>query len=81
MSKRNWISTNKFFEKDVLKSYLSKNEVSVKLTEPIVNGKKVIYRCSSYRKYPKCEFQVKAVFCNNTNEITVSRSNTHDHDQ
>ena len=46
-----------------------------------MNRKKVIYRCSSYRKYPKCEFQVKPVVCNNTNEITISTSNTHDHDQ
>ena len=55
--------------------------MSVKRTESIVNGKKVICRCSFYRKYPKCEFQVKAVSCNNTNEITISTSNAHNHDQ
>ena len=43
--------------------------------------KEGIYQCTSYRKYPKYEFQVKAVFCNNTNEITGSTSNIHDHDQ
>ena len=81
MSKRNWIFTEKFFEEDALKSYVSQNEVSVKRTELIVNGEKSYIDIRLIEKIQKCEFQVKAVFCNSTNEIIISTSNTHDHDQ
>ena len=38
MSERNWIFTDKFFEEDILKSYLSQSKVSVNQIEAIVKG-------------------------------------------
>ncbi len=35
-------------------------------------------RCSKYRKYPECDFQVKAIF-SDAGGITVSTSNAHNH--
>ena len=52
--------------------------VSIKRTEGIEAGEKVIYRCSKYRKYPECDFQVKAIF-SDAGGITVSTSNAHNH--
>ena len=53
----------------------------MKRKELIEDGTKITYRCSSYRKYPKCDFQIKALSCNNSNAITVSTSSAHNHDQ
>jgi hypothetical protein len=42
-------------------------------------GKTITYRWSKYRKYPDCDFQVKAIL-NDDGEIIVSTSNAHNHD-
>ncbi|CAF3566286.1 unnamed protein product [Rotaria sp. Silwood1] len=59
MVKRTWNFVDKFSSEDELQSYIVQNTVSIKRTEEIEAGKKVIYRCSKYRKYPECDFQVK----------------------
>jgi hypothetical protein len=79
MAKRTWNFVDKWFNENDLQSYLAENIVSVKRTEETANGKKIIYRCSKYRKYPECDYQVKVV-SNYDGEITVSTSNSHNHD-
>ena len=78
MAKRTWNFVEKFFSKNELQSYIVQNAVSIKRTEEIEAGKKVIYRYSKYRKYPECDFQVKIIFsCDGG--MTVSTSNEHNH--
>ncbi len=62
MVQRMWNFVDKFFSENELQSYIVQNAVSIKRTEEIEAGKKVIYRCSKYRKYPECDFQVKLIF-------------------
>ncbi|CAF1492750.1 unnamed protein product [Rotaria sp. Silwood1] len=78
MVKRTWNFVDKFSSEDELLSYIVQNTVSIKRTEEIEAGKKVIYRCSKYRKYPECDFQVKVIFSHDDG-VTVSTSNEHDH--
>jgi hypothetical protein len=78
MIKRKWNFVDKFFDENEFQSYIVQNAVSIKRTEEIEAGKKVIYRCSKYRKYPECDFQVKAIFPD-AGGITVSTSNAHNH--
>ncbi|CAF4881795.1 unnamed protein product [Rotaria sp. Silwood1] len=78
MVKRTWNFVDKFSSEDELQSYIVQNTVSIKRTEEIEAGKKVIYRCSKYRKYPECDFQVKVIFSHDGG-VTVSTSNEHDH--
>ena len=74
MAKRMW----NFPMKMNFSTILYKISVSIKRTEEIESGKKVIYRCSKYRKYPECNFQVKVIFsCDGG--MTVSTSNEHNH--
>ena len=59
-------------------SYIVENAVSIKHIEEIESGKKFIDRCSKYRKYLQCDFQVKVIFsCDD--ETTVLTSNEYNH--
>ena len=78
MTKRTWNFVDKFYGEGELQSYIVQNAVSIKRTEEIEAGKKVTYRCSKYKKYPECDFQVKVIFsCDGG--IIVSTSNEHNH--
>jgi hypothetical protein len=79
MAKRTWNFFEKFFHENDVQSYLAQNSVCVKRTEETKTGKTITYRCSKYRKYPECDFQIKVTF-NDNGEIAVSTSNTHCHD-
>ncbi|CAF1273625.1 unnamed protein product [Rotaria sordida] len=78
MVKRMWNFVDKFFRENELESYIVQNAVSMKRTEEIEAGKKVIYRCSKYRKYAECDFQVKVIFSGDGG-ITILTSNEHNH--
>ncbi|CAF1532580.1 unnamed protein product [Rotaria sp. Silwood1] len=78
MPNRTWNIVDKFFSENEFQSFIVQNAVSIKRTEEIEAGKKVIYRCSKYRKYPECDFQVKVIFSYDGG-ITVSTSNEHNH--
>jgi len=45
MIKRTWNFVDKFYSESELQSYIVQNAVSIKRTEEIEAGKKVIYRC------------------------------------
>jgi hypothetical protein len=77
MAKRIWKFVDKFFSEDELQSYTVQNAVSIQRTEETEAGRKVTYRCSKYRKYPECDFQVKVIFSHG--EIKVSTRNEHNH--
>ncbi|CAF3581173.1 unnamed protein product [Rotaria sp. Silwood1] len=78
MAKRTWNFGDKFFSENELQSYIVQNAISKKRTEEIEAGKKVTYRCSKYRKYPECDFQVQVIFSYDGG-LTVSTSNEHNH--
>jgi hypothetical protein len=78
MTKRTWNFVDKFYSEGKLQFYIVQNAVSIKRTEEIEAGKKAIYRCWKYKKYPECDFQVKVIFsCDDG--IIVSTSNEHNH--
>ena len=79
MVSRTWNLVHTFFNVSDLQSYVAQNNVSVKRTELTTMGKKVTYRCSKYRKYPQCDFQVNVMF-NDNGKIIVSTSGEHNHD-
>ena len=79
MARRTWNLDDTFFKVSDLQSYVAQNNVSVKRTKLTTMGKKVTYRCSKYRKYPQCDFQVN-VMLNDNGEIIVSTSGEHNHD-
>jgi hypothetical protein len=62
MIKRTWNFVDKFYGEGELQSYIVQNTLSIKRTEEIEAGKKVIYRCSKYKMYPEYDFQVKVIF-------------------
>ncbi|CAF0773536.1 unnamed protein product [Rotaria sordida] len=78
MAKRTWNFVDKLFGEDELQSYIIQNAIFITCTEEIEVGKKVIYRCSQYRKYPEHDFQVKVIFSYDDG-ITVSTSNEYHH--
>ena len=43
---------------------------------------KYSFKCSEYRKYPLCHFQIKIIIPdNNMNSITIMSKNEHEHEQ
>ena len=69
-----WNFVQEFSNENELQHYIVQNAVSIKRTEETESGKKVIYRCSKYRKYPECNLQVKVIFsCDG--RMTISTSN------
>jgi hypothetical protein len=79
MAKRTWNIVENFFNEDDLQSYLVQNDVSIKRRAETKTEKTITYRCSKYRKYPACDFQIKIIL-NDNDETTVLTSNAHNHD-
>ncbi|CAF1151666.1 unnamed protein product [Didymodactylos carnosus] len=63
----------------MLNEFIISNSVSKFRSEQVLAGIKLSYRCSSYKKYPDCDFQVQAII-NSSQQIIVSTSSTHNHD-
>jgi len=51
-------------------------------TSNLRNGTKYSYRCSQYRKYPSCRYEVQAYVPDNSSTlITLTYKNAHSHEQ
>lgn len=79
MAKRTWNFGEKIFYDPDLQEYLLQNNVSVKRNKETKTGKTTTFRCSEYRKYPMCDFQMKTISSDN-GEKRVLTSNAHNHD-
>ncbi|CAF1318059.1 unnamed protein product [Didymodactylos carnosus] len=80
MTRRQWNFVEEFSDENDMKSFIKQNNVSIKRTETIALGKKVIYRCIRARKYSECDFQIRVIYDYNDEKIAVSTSSEHNHD-
>jgi hypothetical protein len=79
MARRMWNLVEEYLNEDDIRLYLMQNNVSVKRTAETKTGKTITYRCSKYRKYPKCDFQIKTIL-NDDGKTSIWTSNAHSHD-
>jgi hypothetical protein len=80
MSKSNWILLCVVNSLDDIKAVAKSHNVCQYRTNNLKDHKKYSFKCSQYRKYSSCNYELKAVVPDDdSNSITVMFKNTHNH--
>ncbi|CAF1627269.1 unnamed protein product, partial [Didymodactylos carnosus] len=60
MSRRLWHECSTCTTENDLKLFVREKNICTHRTEELTSGVSITYKCSEYRKYPQCRYQLRA---------------------